>query len=199
MSDSPRRFPVPLLLGGAIAFLLLTALLTFTVIRFWNTTYGEAHSALIGKPAPTFSLPVLHDPSIHVSSTDLAGAPYLLHVWGSWCAVCADEQPVLSRFALSKRVRVVGYNWKDRREDALQWLERLGNPYLVVLSDPEGKTAIDWGVTTAPETFLIDGRGIVRWNHSGALNQDMIEHKLLPALAEIESSPTAAPALHPAQ
>lgn len=95
-------------------------------------------------------------------------------------------------------MRVIGYNWKDRREDALQWLEQLGNPYLLVVSDAEGKTAIDWGVTTAPATFLIDGRGIVRWNHSGALNQDMIEHKLLPALADIERSPTAAPALHPA-
>lgn len=93
---------------------------------------------------------------------------------------------------------MIGYNWKDRREDALQWLEQLGNPYLAVVSDPEGKTAIDWGVTAAPTTFLIDGRGIVRWHHKGALNQQMIEHKLLPILADIEHSPTAAPALHQA-
>ncbi|ALR03740.1 DsbE family thiol:disulfide interchange protein [Xylella fastidiosa] len=196
MSDSPRRFPTPLLLTAVMGVLILIALLTFTLIRSWDNAPDQ--SALLGKPAPNFSLPLLHDPSLQISNTDLAGAPYLLHVWGSWCAACATEQPVLTHFALSKRVRVIGYNWKDRREDALQWLEQLGNPYLAVVSDPEGKTAMDWGVTAAPTTFLIDGRGIVRWHHKGALNQQIIEHKLLPILADIEHSPTAAPALHQA-
>jgi cytochrome c biogenesis protein CcmG/thiol:disulfide interchange protein DsbE len=101
------------------------------------------------------------------------------------------EHPVLSRFALSKRVRVVGYNWKDDRDEALRWLEQLGNPYLLVLFDPEGRTAIDWGVAAAPETFLVDGNGIVRWKYSGALTDEVIRKQLLPALEKAER--TAAP------
>lgn len=75
MSDSPRRLPVPLLLAGAIALLILIALLTFAVMRSWDTARDQVSSALIGKSAPTFSLPLLHDPSMEISSTDLAGAP----------------------------------------------------------------------------------------------------------------------------
>jgi len=143
-------------------------------------------SALIGKPAPAFALPVLHDPSITVHSTELRGAPYVLNVWGSWCAACREEHPILTRFAETKRVRVIGYNWKDEPADALRWLEQLGNPFVLVLSDIEGRTAIDWGVTAAPETFLVDASGVVRWKYSGALTQRVIDTKLLPELEKLE-------------
>jgi cytochrome c biogenesis protein CcmG/thiol:disulfide interchange protein DsbE len=150
-------------------------------------------SALIDKPAPAFALPVLHDPEMIVHSDDLRGAPYLLNVWGSWCAACREEHPVLTRFAESKRVRVIGYNWKDDPTDALHWLEQLGNPFMVVLSDVEGRTAIDWGVTAAPETFLVDGSGIVRWKYSGAMTQRVVDEKLIPALRR-SRRPRAVPA-----
>jgi hypothetical protein len=75
-------------------------------------------STLINKPAPKFDLPLLHSPDIRITPETLAGAPYVLNVWGSWCPACAEEHPVLTRFALTKRVRVVGYDWKDKREDA---------------------------------------------------------------------------------
>ena len=91
-----------------------------------------------------------------------------MNVWGSWCPECRVEHPVISRFAQTKRVRVIGYNLKDPREDALRWLEQFGNPYLMVVADESGRTAIDWGIYGAPETFLVDGRGIVRWKHVGA-------------------------------
>jgi len=133
-------------------------------------------------------LPVLHDPSVKVKSTDLLGAPYLLNVWGSWCPTCRDEHPVLTRFAETKRVRVVGYNWKDEREDALRWLEQLGNPYMLVLADEEGRTALDWGIAAAPETFLVDDHGIVRWKYSGAITQDVLDQQLIPALDRIEAA-----------
>jgi cytochrome c biogenesis protein CcmG/thiol:disulfide interchange protein DsbE len=143
-------------------------------------------SALIGKAAPAFELPVLHDPHIKVSSTELRGAPYVLNVWGSWCAACRDEHPILTRFAETKRVRVIGYNWKDEPADALRWLEQLGNPFVLVLSDIEGRTAIDWGVTAAPETFLVDASGVVRWKYSGALSQRVIDTQLIPELEKVE-------------
>lgn len=144
-------------------------------------------SPLIGKPAPAFALPVLHEPGRLLSSQELRGAPYVLNVWGSWCPECRVEHPVLTRFAETRRVRVIGYNWKDEHADALRWLEQFGNPYWMVIVDYEGRTAIDWGVYGAPETFLVDGDGIVRWKHVGPLDDDDIGNGLLPVLARIEA------------
>ena len=145
-------------------------------------------SPLIGKPAPAFELPVLHEAGRLVSSDDLRGAPYLLNVWGSWCPACRDEHPVLTRFAETKRLRVIGFNWKDEHADALRWLEQFGNPYWLVLTDYEGKVAIDWGIYGAPETFLVDANGIVRWKHVGPMTEAVIEQELLPVLGEVEKT-----------
>ncbi|MEG3192610.1 DsbE family thiol:disulfide interchange protein [Lysobacter sp. D1-1-M9] len=143
-------------------------------------------SPLIGKPAPAFELPVLHEPGRQVSSDELRGAPYLLNVWGSWCPACRDEHPVLTRFAETRRVRVVGFNWKDEHADAMRWLEQFGNPYWLVLTDYVGDVAIDWGIYGAPETFLVDDNGVVRWKHVGPMTDATIEQDLLPVLAEVE-------------
>ncbi len=143
-------------------------------------------SPLIGKPAPDFALPVLHEPARKVSSKELRGEAYVLNVWASWCKECQLEHPVITRFAETKRVRVIGYNWKDEREDALRWLEQFNNPYWLVLSDDQGGTAINFGIYGAPETFLIDGNGIVRWKHVGAMSDAVIRNELLPALNAAE-------------
>lgn len=145
-------------------------------------------SPLIDKPAPQFALPSLHEPQRTVTLRDLRGAPFVLNVWGSWCPSCRDEHPVLTRFAERKRVRVVGFNWKDEREDALRWLEQFGNPYWLVIADIEGKAAIDWGIYGAPETFLVDANGTIRWKHVGPLTDAIIERELMPALQRIEGS-----------
>ncbi|UOV03456.1 DsbE family thiol:disulfide interchange protein [Pseudoxanthomonas sp. F37] len=144
-------------------------------------------SPLIGKPAPAFDLPLLHEPNKRVTNADLAGQPYVMNVWGSWCPECRVEHPVLTQFALTKRVRFIGYNLKDERPDALRWLEQFGNPYMMVLADVEGRTAIDWGIYGAPETFLVDGNGVIRWKHVGAIDQAIIDHQLIPALEKIEA------------
>ncbi|MDQ3206683.1 MAG: DsbE family thiol:disulfide interchange protein [Pseudomonadota bacterium] len=145
-------------------------------------------SPLIGRPAPAFELPVLHEPGRLVSSQDLRGAPYLLNVWGSWCPACRDEHPVLTRFAETKRLRVIGYNWKDEPADALRWLEQFGNPYWLVLTDYDGQVAIDWGIYGAPETFLVDANGIVRWKHVGPVTDEVVQQDLLPMLEEVEKA-----------
>jgi len=171
---------------GVLFFFGLLGLMIYGVMKSGAPDRDVLPSALIGKPAPAFELPVLHDPHIEVSSTELRGAPYVLNVWGSWCAACRDEHPILTRFAETKRVRVIGYNWKDEPADALRWLEQLGNPFVLVLSDIEGRTAIDWGVTAAPETFLVDASGVVRWKYSGALSQRVIDTQLIPELEKVE-------------
>ena len=182
----PRRGTTTALVIAAV-FLALLGLLFYGVLVSDRADREALPSPLIGKPAPEFSLPVLHEPGRLVSSQDLRGQPYLLNVWGSWCPECVTEHPVITRFAETKRVRVIGYNWKDERADALAWLERFNNPYWLVLADEEGQVAIDFGIYGAPETFLVDGKGIVRWKHVGAVTDEIIANELLPALEKAEA------------
>jgi cytochrome c biogenesis protein CcmG/thiol:disulfide interchange protein DsbE len=181
-----QGLPVVAVVIGALFFIGLLGLMLYGVIRSGDADRDVLPSALIGKPAPDFSLPVLHDPSVTVTAAELRGAPYLLNVWGSWCAACREEHPVLTKFAETRRVRVVGYNWKDEPADALRWLEQFGNPFFVVLADKEGRYALDWGVAGAPETFLVDGSGIVRWKYTGPLTDEVVETQLLPVLEQVE-------------
>ena len=170
-----------------VVFGLLAALLLAGVILSRQGNREALPSPLIGKPAPAFELPVLHEAGRLVSSTELLGEPYLLNVWGSWCPACRDEHPVITRFAETKRVRVVGYNWKDAREDALRWLEQFGNPYWLVLADEPGNTAIDFGIYGAPETFLIDAEGRIRWKHVGPLTDAILRDEVLPLLQALDT------------
>ncbi len=170
-----------------VVFALLALLLLAGVILSRDGNRDVLPSPLIGKPAPTFELPVLHEAGRLVTSEELSGEPYLLNVWGSWCPECRTEHPVLTKFAETKRVRVIGYNLKDEHADALRWLEQFGNPYWLVLTDYTGETAIDWGIYGAPETFLVDGDGIIRWKHVGPMSEATIQDELLPVLAEVEA------------
>ena len=177
-----RRW-LPLAVFAALAVLLAAGV--------WMSKRADRDalpSPLIGKEAPDFALHDLFNPEHVVRLKDLKGAPFVLNVWGSWCVACREEHPTLSAFAETKRVRVIGYNWKDDPADAKRWLEQLGNPYWLVLADPEGKTAIDLGVYGAPETYLIDAKGHVRWKHVGALTPQVIHNELEPALALAEAA-----------
>ena len=171
------------------AFFALAALLAAGVWMSRNPDRDVLPSPLIGKPAPEFALPILHEPTRTVRLADLRGQPFLLNVWGSWCVECRVEHPVLTRFAETKRVRVVGYNWKDDKEDALRWLEQFGNPFYVVLADPEGRYALDWGVAGAPETFVVDAEGIVRWKYTGPLTDEVVATQLMPLVEQLERTP----------
>ncbi len=195
MSES-RPIPPVAIVIGVLFFFGLLGLMIYGVMKSGAPDRDILPSALINKPAPAFALPILHDPQTTVRSEELRGAPYVLNVWGSWCAACREEHPVLTAFAETKRVRVIGYNWKDEPADALRWLETLGNPFVLVLADMEGRTAIDWGVTAAPETFLVDASGVVRWKYSGALTQRVIDSQLLPELDKLDrahAQPAATP------
>jgi len=169
----------------ATVFLALVGLLFYGVLVSDRADREALPSPLIGKPAPEFSLPVLHEPGRLVTSQELRGQPYLLNVWGSWCPGCRIEHPVITRFAETRRVRVIGYNWKDEHDDALRWLEQFGNPYWLVLVDYDGRKAIDWGIYGAPETFLVDAEGVIRWKHVGPVDDEVIAGSLLPALDAI--------------
>jgi len=146
----------------------------------------ELPSALVGKPAPAFELPVLEADGRTVRASDMRGKVWMLNVWASWCGPCQLEHPLLVDFARHTQVPVVGLNYKDKPEAARAWLQRLGNPYSATLADPEGRTGIDFGVYGVPETFVIDREGIVRYRQAGPLTAQALEQRLLPLLRQLE-------------
>jgi len=185
---APKRVPVLVFILGVLFFISLIALMIYGVIRSGDPARDSLPSALMNKPAPAFSLPLLHEPEARLSGEQLRGEPYLLNVWGSWCPTCRDEHPILTDFAASKRVRLIGYNWKDERADALRWLQQLGDPYTLIVADEEGRVALDWGIAAAPETFLVDADGLVRWKYSGAITREVLQQQLIPALESIQTA-----------
>ncbi len=139
-------------------------------------------SQLIGQPAPAFSAPELRDPNRTHNNASLTGKPYLLNVFASWCPTCRVEHPILARYARENGLRLVGLNWKDESAAALQWLQRFGDPYADILYDPSGRIGIDFGVTAAPESFVIGADGVVLYKHIGALTEDDMQNKVMPLI-----------------
>ena len=141
-------------------------------------------SPFIGKPAPVFELPRLDDPSKTFSNRELAGKPYVLNIWGTWCPGCRHEHGALMEIARRGEVPIVGLDWNDDREQALQWLQRLGDPYTVNAYDGEGRVAIDWGAYGAPETFLVGADGKVLKKLAGPMTLEIWEQEFVPLLEQ---------------
>lgn len=140
-------------------------------------------SALLDKPAPTFRLPQLKDPAKTFSAEDMRGKVWMLNVWASWCIACREEHPYLPQYA--KVIPIIGLNYKDKSEDALAWLEDLGDPYTLSAVDLEGRVAIDYGVYGAPESYIIDKSGTVRLKHVGPVTPDVWSKTILPLVQEL--------------
>jgi cytochrome c biogenesis protein CcmG, thiol:disulfide interchange protein DsbE len=140
-------------------------------------------SPLIGKPAPEFALTDVMDPSRVVSNATLKGQVYVLNVWGTWCVACRQEHEALLAIAQQHVVPIIGLDYMDEREKAKQWLTQLGNPYNAVAFDTDGRTAIDWGVYGAPETYLVDGKGRVIFKFITPMTAEVWQHEFLPRIA----------------
>jgi cytochrome c biogenesis protein CcmG/thiol:disulfide interchange protein DsbE len=147
----------------------------------------EIPSPFLGKPAPAFSAATLDNPAQKLAPENLQGKVWLFNVWASWCVSCRAEHPVLNELAKQKAALIVGLNYKDAREDALNWLNRLGNPYDVSVTDQEGRIGIDWGVYGVPETFVIDKKGIIRHKHTGPVTSETVRQTLLPLIAKLQA------------
>ena len=174
-------------------FVLLCGLLGFGI--WWNTHHemNEVPSPLVGKTAPEFTLPLLYEPTKSLGRKDLLGQPYLLNVFGSWCPTCQDEHPFLMREGKSLGIRLIGLDWKDQPEAAKRWLQQFGNPYQTIIVDEDGHAGIDFGVYGAPETFLVDAQGVIRYKRIGMLTPDVISGELKPQIAAISAGRVATP------
>jgi cytochrome c biogenesis protein CcmG, thiol:disulfide interchange protein DsbE len=140
-------------------------------------------SPLLGKPAPQFALTDVLNPARIVSNADLKGQVYVLNVWATWCVPCREEHEALLAIAEQKVVPIIGLNYRDQRDRAQQWLQQLGNPYQAVAFDGDGRTAIEWGVYGAPETYLVDTRGRVIYKFISPMTDDVWRHEFLPRIA----------------
>lgn len=145
----------------------------------------EVPSPLVGKVAPDFNLPILHDPAKRFSPKEMAGRVWMLNVWASWCTPCLDEHPVITELANSGAAPIVGLNYKDGRDDAIAWLKRNGDSFIVTVQDPTGRVGIEYGVYGVPETYVIDKRGIIRYKHIGPLKPETAEKKVRPLLRQL--------------
>jgi len=167
------RYLIPL-----VIFIVLAVFLAIGLTRDPH----ELKSVLINKPAPAFRLPQLKEADKMISNEDMRGKVWLLNVWASWCVACRDEHPYLIEYAKSGVVPIYGLNYKDRREDALATLDELGDPYTVSAVDFDGRVAIDFGVYGAPETYVIDQGGTIRFKYVGPMMPDVWKEKILPVV-----------------
>ncbi|CAM2976401.1 DsbE family thiol:disulfide interchange protein [Legionella worsleiensis] len=166
---------------------ILFLLLSFFLWRGLSLDPHRLPSAQIGKAMPEFNLPQLQHPEKTFSSTQLGNKVFLLNVWASWCRACIEEQVFMLQLA-REGVPLYGLNYKDKSADALQWLAQWGNPYQIVVQDSDGKVAMDLGVYGAPETFLVDKHGIIRYRHVGIMTQDVWLRDVLPLMHALEQA-----------
>tara|TARA_R110000823_G_scaffold130015_18_gene258101 strand:+ start:638 stop:1180 length:543 start_codon:yes stop_codon:yes gene_type:complete len=171
---------LPLFLFAALALLLFRGL---------SLDPRELPSALIDRPLPAFSLPELASGEL-LGVDAVAGEVSLLNVWATWCVSCRVEHPYLQTLADSG-VRIVGLNYKDEDAAALRWLQELGNPYQFNIADRKGSLAIDLGVYGAPETYLLDADGVIRYRHVGVVDERVWQTVLQPLYSELRAAGAA--------
>jgi cytochrome c biogenesis protein CcmG, thiol:disulfide interchange protein DsbE len=171
-----KRALIPLLI-----FIVLVGFLAVGLTR----NPREIPSPLINKAAPAFSLSALDAPEQKISVQDLRGKVWILNVWASWCVACRIEHPLLVEFAKTGTVPIYGLNYKDKRDDAIGWLAKFGNPYTRSLSDTDGVVGIDFGVYGVPETFVIDKTGVIRMKHIGPVTPEVLRDDIIPLVRKL--------------
>lgn len=170
-------------------FLPLAAFILLSLLLFKGLSLDPTSlpSALVGKPLPDFELEELHSSEV-LSRGRIVGEPMLVNIWATWCYSCRVEHPFLVELA-AQGVRIIGLNYKDDRDKAIGWLEELGDPYALTLSDTEGMLGLDMGVYGAPETYVVDAEGVVQYRHVGVVDEDVWQRVLstwfpLPKIAD---------------
>ena len=145
-------------------------------------------STFIDKPAPAFRVAQVHAPDKTFSPEDMKGQVWMLNVWASWCTACRVEHPLLVEIARSKAVPLIGLDYKDKREDALKFLEQQGDPYTLSAYDLDGRIGIDFGVYGVPETFIIDKQGVIRHKQIGPITPEALQNEILPLIAKLKAA-----------
>lgn len=171
--------------------LFLVPLAVFLVLAgyFWVGLGLNPHdlpSVLINQPVPPFDLAPIKGRERGFRSEDLKGQVSLVNVFGSWCISCRVEHPFLARLKAEKAVPIYGIDWREKNpDDGPEWLSRFGDPYTLVGDDPKSRAAIAFGVTGAPESFIVDQNGVIRYKHVGPVTPDSWRDTLKPIVEEL--------------
>ena len=143
-------------------------------------------TVLLDTPAPKFDLAPLPGHGDGLRSDDFKGKVVLVNFFGSWCIACVAEHPVLMEIAKTGELPIEGIDWRDESDKVLPWLERRGDPYDKIGQDPNGRAVIDFGVVAAPESFLIDGNGVIRYKEPGPITEEIWRKKIEPLVAQLK-------------
>lgn len=183
---SPVASPQRRRWGVWLAFAAMGVLLALLAVGLTRDP-RQLDSVLIGQPWPQRALPALEKPQYLMGPQQWTGKARVVNVWASWCTSCLQEHPELMKLSRQLEAdghldQLIGLNYKDKPRDALGWLGRHGNPFLASMMDIDGRLGIDLGVYGAPETFVVDAQGIIRFKHVGVLTEKVIRHQILPLL-----------------
>ena len=170
-----------------VGFLIVAGLFA---LALYSGDPSRLPSALVGKPAPRLALPALDGvgPGVAPSGRPKrpaeigAGYPVLVNFFASWCGPCRQEHALLMRLAETTDVPILGINHRDTAGAGRRFVEELGNPYERIVTDRDGRAAIEWGAYGMPETFLVDGTGKVLYRHVGPLTDDVVARKIMPTV-----------------
>ncbi|MDE4454801.1 DsbE family thiol:disulfide interchange protein [Psychrobacter sp. DAB_AL62B] len=163
-----------------IPLIVFAGFIIMLYLRLGQPTEIVTNTAL-ERPVPTFELPLLSDTSRIMTNDNLPDQPFLMNIWGSWCPTCIIEHPFLMQLE-ERGVKLVGVNYKDDIGDALGYLNRGGDPFSMSIQDLSGQFALDLGLTGAPETFVVDGEGIIRQHIVGEINESNWQSRITPCL-----------------
>jgi cytochrome c biogenesis protein CcmG/thiol:disulfide interchange protein DsbE len=174
-----------------LPYLLPLVIFATLAVYFWAGLGRDPHvlpSVLIDRPVPSFALNPIKGQVRGLTSEDLKGQVSLVNIFGSWCVACQIEHPFLMELAQEGTVPIFGIDWRERDPDAgPAWLARLGNPYRLVGDDPDSQAAIAFGVTGAPETFIVDRDGVIRYKHTGPITPEVWEKTLWPIVQALDA------------
>ena len=162
-----------LLIAPTILFLFI--LLTLFYLLIIERNPFELPSNLLDKNVPNFETESLFKNKKFISSQEFGNEIILVNFFATWCKPCRDEHIYIKRFSNKQGIRVIGINYKDSSDNAIEWLKDLGNPYSDVPVDKNGRIAIDWGVYGIPETFVINSKGIIKYRHIGPITKKIYQ------------------------
>ncbi|MBF66438.1 MAG: DsbE family thiol:disulfide interchange protein [Gammaproteobacteria bacterium] len=171
-------------------FIPLGAFFCLVVVLGVGFTLEDPHklpSVLIDRPFPEFELPALGAEAVPLNRSSVVGEVALVNIWATWCAACLVEHPVLLRLAREEGLRIIGVNYNDQPDKAAAWLRRHEDPYELVIIDQEGQLGIDLGIYGAPETFVVDATGTIRFRHVGAVTETVWADTLGPIVAVLRA------------
>ena len=173
--------------GRRLLFLLpLLTLALMAGFFAWSLLAGRDPSAIgsvmVSKPAPRLDLPALDGEGRVTDALLRTGKPVIVNFFASWCTPCLAEHPLFTRLAQRDGATIVGVAWKNKPDEARAWLARLGDPYRRIGVDLEGRAGLDWGLSGVPETYLVDGNGIVQVHFRGPVTEKDVTAKILPFL-----------------